>query len=241
MPPDSKGETAATEEPAHDRSLGLRIWYELVRYFAICIFETFGGGLRAGGRCNIPKRGAALLVSNHASHFDSFVVGLPCARPLNYVARSTLFLPGLGFFINSVGGFPIQREGMGALGLKETLKRLRKGGIVILFPEGTRTRDGKIAPMKSGIAVMAARAKVPIIPAAVAGTYEAFPRSRRFPRPHPMRVEYGVPILPEEIAGMSSDAVTALIAERIDACHREALQGIARDLGRATSFHQERG
>jgi 1-acyl-sn-glycerol-3-phosphate acyltransferase len=78
---------------------------------------------------------------------------------------------------------------------------------------------------------MAARAKVPIIPAAVAGTFEAWPRTRRFPRAHPIRIEYGPPILPEEIVTMSADAVTALIAERIVACHREALRGVRRDLG----------
>ena len=176
-----------------------------------------------------------MLVTNHAQPrlVDSFVVGISVKRTLNYVARSTLFLPVLGLFIRSVGGFPIQREGVGASGLKEILKRLRKGGIVILFPEGTRTRDGQIAPLKSGTHRGDGReALVPIVPAAIAGTYEAWPRSRLFPTPHPIRIEFGPPILPDEISAMSAEEVTVLIAERIAACHREALRGLSRDIGR---------
>ena len=74
------------------------------------------------------RTAAALLVSNHLSHLDVLVLGILLARPLNYVARSTLFFCPLGPFIRSVGGFPIQREGIGAQGLKETLRRLRRAG-----------------------------------------------------------------------------------------------------------------
>ena len=220
------------DQPAvvHDRSLRMRVWYEFVR-FGLVPFFFANGGLRAGGRHNVPPSGPALLVSNHASHLDSFIVGIPLQRPLNFVARSTLFLPILGPMIRSVGGFPIQREGMGAAGLKETLKRLRAGGIVILFPEGTRSHDGRVAELKTVMAVMAMRAKVSIVPAAIAGSFEAWPRTRSFPRPHPTRVEYGPAIQPGDIAGMSAQAVTELIRERILACHREALRGLARDRG----------
>ena len=99
--------------------------------------------------------------------------------------------------------------------MKETLRRLRNGGIVTLFPEGTRSLDGELGPLKPGIAVLVARAGVPVVPAGIAGTFEAWPRSRLFPRPHPIRVHYGPPIFPEEIAGMDPQAVTALIRDRI--------------------------
>ena len=137
-----------------------------------------------------------MLVSNHLSHLDVLVLGILLERPLNYVARSTLFFFPLGRFIRSLGAFPIQRDGIGAQGLKETLRRLKAGGIVTLFPEGTRTPDGELGEMKSGIAMLAAKAKVPILPAAIAGTFEAWPRSRSFPVPHPIRVHFGQPISP---------------------------------------------
>jgi 1-acyl-sn-glycerol-3-phosphate acyltransferase len=213
-----------------DRSLWARFWYRLVQAATLNVFLSTGG-LRAGGRHNVPATGPALLVSNHLSYFDVFVLGIPLSRPLNYVARSTLFLPVLGAFIRSVGGFPIQREGMGASGLKETLRRLRNGGIVILFPEGTRSPDGRFGELKAGISVLAARARVPIIPAALAGTFEAWPRRSLLPRPYPIRVEYGPPILPDELVGLSNDEVTRLIRDRMLECHRKAVIGVARDLG----------
>ncbi len=213
-----------------DRSALAVAWYRLVQVVLGMLF-MISGGLRATGRRNVPRRGAAILVSNHLSHLDVLVLGLLLHRPLNYVARSTLFLPVLGPLIRSVGAFPIQREGMGASGLKETLRRLRNGGMVTLFPEGTRSRDGELAELKTGIAVLVARAKVPIVPAAVAGTFEAWPRDRTLPRPYPTRAHFGPPIVPADLEGRSTAAITDLIRDRIQECHRIAEQGVARDLG----------
>jgi 1-acyl-sn-glycerol-3-phosphate acyltransferase len=213
-----------------DRSPLAWLWYRVVQ-FSVASLLSATGGLRSSGRENIPTTGGVLLVSNHLSHLDVFVLGILVPRPLNYVARSTLFLPVLGPLIRSVGGFPIQREGMGASGLKETLRRLRNGGIVVLFPEGTRSMTGALAELKPGIAVLAARARVPIIPAAVAGTFEAWPRWRPFPWAYPIRVHYGPMILPEELADLPPEAVVALIRDRILACQRVARKGLDRDLG----------
>ncbi len=218
------------QAPARDRSLGRMIWYRLVQLLSTQVLSVCGG-IRATGKENVPEAGGAILVSNHLSHLDVFVLALLLPRPLNYVARSTLFLPGLGFLIRSVGGFAIQRDGRGSEGFKETLRRVRAGGIVTFFPEGTRSPDGEIGDLKPGIVALAGRAGVPIIPAAIAGSFEAWPRTNRFPRPHPIRVHYGEPIPPEDLKGLSPEAVVKLIHDRLLESQARAREGLRHDLG----------
>lgn len=212
-----------------DRSLLSLLWYRIVQWMFTTILSAIYG-LRATGRKNIPDRGALMLVSNHLSHLDVLILGILLERPLNYVARSTLFFFPLGPFIRSLGAFPIQRDGLGVQGLKETLRRLRSGGIVTLFPEGTRTADGEMGEMKSGIAMLAVRAKVPILPAAIAGSFEAWPKSRGFPVPHSLRVHFGELITPEEVKSLDPDALTALIRDRILECQQIARAALDRGL-----------
>jgi 1-acyl-sn-glycerol-3-phosphate acyltransferase len=206
--------------PVRDRSRLALAWYAVVRVLTYS-YCALMGGFRATGRDNVPATGGALIASNHLSYLDVFVLGLGCRRPLNYVARANLFRPPLGWLIRSVGGFPIDREGSGTAGLKETLRRLKRGAVVLLFPEGTRSLDGELGPLKPGFAALA-RARVPIVPAAVAGTFEAWPRGRFLPRRHPIRVHYGPPIPADEVAALSADGLAELLRLRILECQQAA-------------------
>lgn len=212
-----------------DRSLPSLVWYRAVQYL-LAVLATVLMRWRATGQGNIPPTGGVLLVSNHLSFLDVVFLGLPLRRPLNYMARSTLFVSILGWFIRSVGAFPIQREGMGASGMKETLRRVRAGGIVTLFPEGTRSYDGQLGPLKPGIAVLVQRVGVPVIPAGVAGMFEVWPRSRPFPVPHPVRIHYGRPIYPNELEGLDTEAITGLIRNRMEESFLEASRALRNDI-----------
>jgi 1-acyl-sn-glycerol-3-phosphate acyltransferase len=221
---------AKTEVPARrDRSRRLLVWYHSVRLVCAGVSMILMRW-RSTGQGNIPAGGGVLLVCNHVSFLDVFFLAIPLSRPLNYVARSTLFVSFVGMFIRSVGGFPIQREGIGAGGMKETLRRLKAGGIVALFPEGTRSPDGELGPLKPGIAVLATRLGVPVVPAGLAGLYESWPRSHLMPVPHPVRIHYGQPILPDELAGLDTEAVTALIRGRMQLIHQEARRALQDDM-----------
>lgn len=227
IPPDpAPAPREARPRESAERSAASMIWYRVVQGFFTTLLSATNG-IRATGRQNIPDKGPLLLVSNHLSHLDVLVLGILLDRPLNYVARSTLFFWPLGPYIRSLGAFPINREGMGAEGFKETLRRIRSGGIVTLFPEGTRTSDGELGELKAGIARLVLKAKVPIVPAAIAGTFEAWPKSRWFPGIHPLRVHFGTPIPVDQITALDPEALTSLIRDRILECQAKARAGLA--------------
>lgn len=200
------------------RSLPSRIWYRLLQRFlqllAIVVYRV-----RFSGRENIPTSGGVLVVSNHQSHLDPPLVGIGVPRRMNYLARKTLFrFKPFGWLLHSVDAIPIDRDGFGLGGIKESLKRLKHDEMVVVFPEGTRTRDGQIAPFRAGFATLAVRSNAAILPAAVDGAYQAFPRGKKFPGPGRIRIRYGRPILPSEFAGRSEHELVAEVERRVRAC-----------------------
>lgn len=165
-------------------------------------------GWRAYNRERVPLTGPVILAANHASFIDPPLVGIPLKRPLNYMARDTLFrFPGVGATLRSWQAIPVDREGGGGAGLKAILDRLLKGGAILLFPEGTRTHDGKLQPGRSGIGLAVIKSTAPVIPVRVFGTYEAFGRHMRFPRRHPIAVKYGEPLLFDDLRAEAKTCV----------------------------------
>ncbi|MDX1953432.1 MAG: lysophospholipid acyltransferase family protein [Verrucomicrobiota bacterium] len=144
---------------------------------------------------NVPRNGPVILAANHASFIDPPLVGSALPRPINYLARESLFrFPLMGAVLRSWNAVPVDRDGGGAAGLRAILDRLLAGGAIILFPEGTRTRDGKLQPARSGIGLTVIKSEAPVVPVRVFGTFEAFNRNHKFPRPRRIAVKYGKPI-----------------------------------------------
>jgi 1-acyl-sn-glycerol-3-phosphate acyltransferase len=144
---------------------------------------------------HVPKKGAVVLAANHASFLDPPLVGSALPRDINYLARKSLFrLPGVGWILRAVNAVPVDREGGGAAGLKAIMDRLHDGGGIILFPEGTRTSDGNLLPARSGIGLTVIKSDAPVVPVRVFGTYEAWGRHTKFPKPHRVAVKFGKPM-----------------------------------------------
>lgn len=143
----------------------------------------------------VPAEGPVILAANHASFIDPPLVGAGLRRMVNYLARDTLFdVPVIGAVLRSWKVVPVDRDGGGGAGLKAILDRLLNGGVILLFPEGTRTPDGRLRPAKSGIGLTVIKSTAPVVPVRVFGTFEAYHRDMKWPRPRRLQVCYGEPL-----------------------------------------------
>jgi 1-acyl-sn-glycerol-3-phosphate acyltransferase len=176
-------------------------------------------GLKTSGRENVPKKGGVLLVANHQSYLDPVLVAVHLYRPVSFLAKSELFVnPFLSGLIRLLEAFPV-RQGEGDIGaMKEVIRRLREGSALNIYPEGTRTTTGEIEPLEKGVALVIRRSGVPVVPVAIHGSFEAWPKGRWIFRPHPIRLKYGKPMnfegkKPDQIVSELEGAMCKLLAE----------------------------
>jgi len=168
--------------------------YRLGWYFFRFVYTVYFRW-RALNPERVPKTGPVILAANHASFIDPPLVGAGFNRPVNYLARKTLFhVPVLAAMLRSWKVVPVDRDGGGGAGLKAILDRLFDGGIILLFPEGTRTSDGRLRPAKSGVGLTVIKSSAPVVPVRLFGTFEAYGRHMRVPRPRRVTVKYGYPL-----------------------------------------------
>lgn len=169
----------------------------------------------------VPLTGPVIIASNHLSFLDPPLVGTGVKRSINYMARKTLFrYPGVGALLRSWNAVPIDRDGGSASGLKEILDRLKRGGAIILFPEGTRSLDGKLQPARSGVGLAIIKSSAPVVPTRVFGTFEAYGKGITIPRPHRIAVKYGQPLtfaaLRDEARNCSKERLKQIYQEAAD-------------------------
>jgi 1-acyl-sn-glycerol-3-phosphate acyltransferase len=162
----------------------------------------------------VPQTGAVILACNHASFLDPPLVGAGFRRDISYLARESLFrFPGIGALLRSWNSVPVDRDGGGAAGLKAILDRLLAGGGIILFPEGTRTRDGRLQPARSGIGLVVIKSQAPVVPVRTFGTFEAWGRNHKIPLPKRIMVKYGEPMRFEKLRAEAKDCSKARLKE----------------------------
>jgi len=177
----------------------------------------------------VPVSGPAILAANHESFIDPPLVGAGLTRDINYLARESLFrFPGIGALLRSWNSVPVDRDGGGAAGLRNILGRLLAGGAIILFPEGTRSRDGKLQPARSGIGLTVIKSSAAVVPVRVFGTYEAYGRHMRLPRPRRVAVKYGEPMRFETLRAEAKNCSKARLKEIYRQVADEIMAAIAK-------------
>ncbi len=164
--------------------------YQFSKFVGDAFFD-----LQVYGRENIIEEGPALLAMNHQSFLDPPFAGISCQRPIHYLARKTLFdIPVIGWILRRINVIGVDLGSSDVAALKAVMRVLKSGGCTIVFPEGTRTRDGNLQPAKPGAGFIIAKTLAPVVPMRIFGAYEAFPKGAKIPRMHPVTIVAGKPI-----------------------------------------------
>jgi 1-acyl-sn-glycerol-3-phosphate acyltransferase len=209
-----------SERPFLQR-FGYAVLRTLARLAAVVVFR-----MRCKGREKIPASGPLLVCANHQSFLDPVIVGLAFDRRLNYLARQTLFrFAPFRLLIQFLDAIPLDREGLGLAGLRESMRRIKRGEAVLLFPEGTRTLDGSVQPLQPGFCALARRGKVTVLPVGFDGAFDAWPRTAKLPSATKIHLCIGEPFSPEAIAELDDKSLVGEVERRIRACHHQAQAG----------------
>lgn len=146
---------------------------------------------------NIPEEGGLVLASNHQCFLDPMLVGMGSKRQLRFMARASAFqIPLIGRWMAAIGVFPIERGTADLGAIRKSVEIVSSGKVLLVFPEGTRTHDGTIGAFKPGCILIAQKAESPLVPVAIRGAYEAWPRQNKLPWFGKVTVAYGPPMDP---------------------------------------------
>lgn len=173
--------------------------YGICHYALTVFYDVFFRGEIAGLE-NVPHSGPFLVASNHASHLDPPLVGCHIPRQMAFFARKTLWKPGLAsWWLDGVGAIPVDRDGGSDVSaIKNVLRTLQAGKALTLFPEGTRSTDGTLQPPKSGVGMIACRARVPVVPVRIFNSHIAFGKGGGFRPGTRVSIVYGKPLQPAD-------------------------------------------
>ncbi|QKE83564.1 lysophospholipid acyltransferase family protein [Arthrobacter sp. NEB 688] len=175
------------------------------------------------GTHHVPRTGGVVLASNHLSFIDSFAIPIVAPRPVSFLAKSDYFTgPGVGGavrrgFFETIGAIPVDRHSSRAAqeSLDAALEVLRAGRAFGIYPEGTRSRDGRLYKGRTGVAWLALTAGVPVVPVGLVGTDAVQPVGSSFPRRAKVRVSFGPPIHPGPYAGMPAGKARRLMTDAV--------------------------
>ena len=142
----------------------------------------------------VPKRGGLLVAANHASYFDIPLLGCGMSRRAWYLGRSDLFMPGVKGILQWLGWIPLKLGRLDRKAFERAVALIKAGKVVVIFPEGSRSLDGRLGEAKAGLGMIVAQTRCSVVPAYLKGTFEVLPAGAKRPRFHPVSVSFGEPL-----------------------------------------------
>jgi 1-acyl-sn-glycerol-3-phosphate acyltransferase len=190
-------------------------WHWLARWICRVLCILFFR-LRTSGRDNVPATGAVLLACNHQSYLDPVLCGGPLKRPLLYLARDSLFSNWFsGRLLSSVSAIPVKRGESDLSTMRMVIRRLNQGAGICLFPEGTRTQDGRIAPFKPGLGLLCRRGNAAVVPVLIDGAFECWPRHKKMFSRGAITIYYCKMIPAEQAKNMGDKELAASLTDTL--------------------------
>lgn len=172
-----------------------RLWLFQISRLIVRVISRLYFRIEFEGVERVPKSGAMIVAPNHVSYLDPLWVSIPINRPLRYMTWDRMTrLPLLGPLMLAYGSFPVSLERGDRAALKASLEQLRHGGGLMIFPEGARTKSGRLEEFKPGVIRLALDTGAAIVPVTIIGGYRAFSPHHYFPRPFKVRIVYHEPI-----------------------------------------------
>jgi 1-acyl-sn-glycerol-3-phosphate acyltransferase len=169
--------------------------YRFCSWIARTGWKYFGGGVEVRGLDRIPERGPFLVVANHESFLETMLIPAVIERPVQAMAKSTQFnVPFFGWLMAQVFAFPVRRFEIDPQTVRYVIRRFSEGYGVVIYPEGERTWDGELQPLRLGVVRLALKTGVPVIPARVEGAFQAWPRWSKAPQRRGVTITFGKPI-----------------------------------------------
>jgi 1-acyl-sn-glycerol-3-phosphate acyltransferase len=173
--------------------VGRRVAYTISKWFFRCEWR---------GIENIPLSGALIVAPNHNSFFDPFFCAAVVPRRMYFLALKPFFdVKFMGPLMTKAGGFPVDPDEGGTGSAREVLSLLKQGAALGMFPEGTRSYDGKLLEPKAGVGLLVAGSAAAVVPVKITGAFEAWSRHHRIPRPYKVTVVFGPPVALDELRG----------------------------------------
>lgn len=185
---------------------------------------------RSFGSTRIPSEGPVLFVSNHQSYLDPILVGMAThRRQFCPMARSTLFRnPMFAWLIRSLNSIPVERGTADTGAIRAAVQALKSGHAMLIFPEGTRTSDGRVAPFQNGTLLLVKKTGATVVPVAVDGAYDVWPKHRKRPRlTGHVTVRFGEPIPGQRLMEMGGHRGANYLREIIEGMLPAHARGLA--------------
>jgi len=159
--------------------------------------------------------GGTIIAANHQSFLDPPLIAAASKGEIHFLARDTLFKGWFGWLIKTVNAVPINQSGADLASLKTIIGEVKKGNRVLVFPEGTRTKNGELQDAAAGIGMIVAKSKAIVQPVYIDGAFEAWPRNEKKPKRHPVKITFGERLDFSDIGRVKSKEEYQAIADKI--------------------------